>query len=162
MAIAKQKIVPFLWFDTQAEDAVQFYLSVFESGQVTATTRYGPEGPGAAGSVMTIAFELEGQQFVGLNGGPNFKFNEAVSFVVNCETQQEIDHYWGALTADGGQPIQCGWLKDKYGLAWQIVPVVFWELIQSSDAARVSRVMQAMMQMQKFDIAALERAAAEQ
>jgi predicted 3-demethylubiquinone-9 3-methyltransferase (glyoxalase superfamily) len=162
MTTLDQKIVPFLWFDTQAEEAVQFYLSIFKSGQITATTRFGPEGPGAAGSVMTLAFELEGQPFVALNGGPNFQFNEAVSFVVNCETQEEIDHYWSALAAGGGQPIQCGWLKDKYGLVWQIVPVVFWDMIQNSDTASVSRVMGAMMQMQKFDIAALARAAAEQ
>jgi predicted 3-demethylubiquinone-9 3-methyltransferase (glyoxalase superfamily) len=160
MATVKQKIVPFLWFNTEAEEAVQFYLSVFRSGKITATTRNVEGGPAPAGSVLTISFELEGQQFVALNGGPQFQFNEAVSLVVNCDTQEEIDYFWSALTADGGQPIQCGWLKDKYGLAWQIVPVVFWEMIQSDDAARVGRVMQAMMQMQKFDIAALERAAA--
>jgi predicted 3-demethylubiquinone-9 3-methyltransferase (glyoxalase superfamily) len=161
MAIQQQKIVPFLWFDTQAEEAVQFYLSAFPGSTIIATTRY-PEGtPQPAGSVMTIAFELQGQQFVALNGGPNFKFNEAVSFVVNCDTQEEIDHYWRALTADGGEPIQCGWLKDKYGLAWQIVPAAFWTMIDSSDPARAARVMGAMMQMQKFDIAALERAAQE-
>ncbi|CAN5589070.1 VOC family protein [soil metagenome] len=160
MTIAQQKIVPFLWFDTQAEEAVQSYLSIFPSSKITATTRY-PEGtPQPAGSVMTIAFELDGQQFVALNGGPNFKFNEAVSFVVNCDTQEEIDHYWSALTADGGEPIQCGWLKDRYGLAWQIVPTVFWEMIESSDAPRTARVMGVMMQMQKFDLAALKRAAA--
>ncbi|MFN2507757.1 MAG: VOC family protein [Chthoniobacterales bacterium] len=156
----KQKITPFLWFDTQAEEAVNFYLSIFKEGKITAITRYGEDGPGPKGSVMTISFELEGEEFVALNGGPNFKFTEAVSFVVNCETQEEVDHYWEKLAADGGHHIECGWLKDKYGLAWQIVPNVFWNLIQDSDAARVRRAMQAMMQMRKMDIATLERAAA--
>ena len=157
--MTKQKITPFLWFDTQAEEAVQFYLSVFKDGKITATTRYGEDGPGPKGSVMTIAFELEGQEFVALNGGPNFKFNEAVSFVVNCDTQAEVDEYWEKLVAGGGHHIECGWLRDQYGLAWQIVPTVFWELIHDPDPARVQRVMQAMMQMRKMEIAVLQQAA---
>jgi len=159
MHIARQKITPFLWFDTQAAEAAQFYLSVFKEGKIINTTQWGEAGPGPKGSVMTVAFELAGQQFVALNGGPNFKFTEAVSFVVNCDTQEEIDHYWEALVSGGGAHIECGWLKDKYGLAWQIVPTIFWDLIQDADSARTERVMHALMQMRKLDIATLERAA---
>ncbi len=158
MAITKQKITPFLWFDAQAEDAVKFYLSVFKDSKITAITHYGDAGPGPKGTVMTVAFEIEGQEFVALNGGPNFKFTEAISFVVNCETQEEIDRYWEELVVDGGKHIECGWLKDKYGLAWQVVPTVLWDLMQGPDEARVQRVMHAMMQMRKLDIAALQRA----
>ena len=160
MPVTKQKITPFLWFDTQAEEAVQFYLSIFKDAKITATTRYGEEGPGPKGSVMTISFTLGGQEFVALNGGPNFKFNEAVSFVVNCDTQDEVDHYWEKLVAGGGRHIECGWLRDKYGLAWQIVPTLFWTLIDDPDPARVQRVMHTMMQMRKMDIAVLQQAAA--
>ena len=159
MAIAKQKITPFLWFDEEAEEAVNFYLSVFKNGQIETMTRYGPEGPGPEGSVMTIAFKLDGVPFVALNGGPNFKFTEAVSFVVNCETQAEVDYFWGKLVEGGGSHIQCGWLKDRYGLAWQIVPAVFWTLISDRDPGRVQRVMHAMMHMGKMDIENLEQAA---
>jgi predicted 3-demethylubiquinone-9 3-methyltransferase (glyoxalase superfamily) len=120
MTMQKQKITPFLWFDTQAEEASKFYLSVFKDGKVTATTYYGPEGPGPKGSVMTMSFELNGQEFVALNGGPNFKFTEAISFVINCETQKEVDYYWDKLIEGGGKHLECGWLKDKYGLAGRL------------------------------------------
>src|SRR5436853_5212681 len=143
-----QRITPFLWFDHQAEEAVTFYTSVFKNSRVEAVTRYGDAGPGPKGSVMTVAFELEGQKFAALNGGPHFKFTEAISFVVNCETQQEVDEFWEKLSA-GGQKIQCGWLKDKYGVSWQIVPTILGELMQSGDSARSQRVMQALLQMTK-------------
>jgi predicted 3-demethylubiquinone-9 3-methyltransferase (glyoxalase superfamily) len=152
-----QKITPFLWFDNQAEDAARFYTSVFPNSKIEAVARYGEAGPGPAGSVMTVAFELDGQTFTALNGGPHFKFTEAVSFVVNCETQQEVDRYWTKLT-EGGQEVQCGWLKDKYGLSWQIVPTVMVEMIKDKDAARSQRVVKAMMQMKKLDIARLQEA----
>ena len=154
-----QKINPFLWFDTQAEEAANFYVSIFKDSKLQTVSRYGDGGPGPKGSVMTVAFEIAGQKFIALNGGPLFKFTEAVSFVVNCETQDEIDYYWEKLSADGGQEVQCGWLKDKYGLSWQIVPTVFFELIQEKDPAKSNRVMQALMQMTKLDIAGLKRAA---
>ncbi len=153
-----QKISPFLWFNTEAEGAAQFYISVFKKGKITSVTHWGEEGPGQAGSIMTVGFELDGQEFVALNGGPNFKFTEAISFVVNCENQEEVDYYWEKLTAGGGKTVECGWLKDKYGLSWQIVPKAFFKMIEDKDPARVQRVMQAMMQMTKFDIAALENA----
>jgi predicted 3-demethylubiquinone-9 3-methyltransferase (glyoxalase superfamily) len=152
-----QKITPFLWFDTQAEEAVRFYVSVFRNSKIEAVTHYGDAGPGLKGSVMTVAFQLDGQKFAALNGGPNFKFTEAISFVVNCENQAEVDEFWAKLS-DGGQEIQCGWLKDKYGLCWQIVPTVFLEMIKSQDANRTQRVMKAMFEMKKFDIARLEAA----
>jgi len=154
-----QKITPFLWFDNQAEEAVNFYVSVFKNAKVTGTTRCGEEGPGPKGSVLTVAFELNGQEFVALNGGPQFKFTEAISFVVNCETQEEIDYYWEKLTAGGGQEIECGWLKDKYGLAWQIVPAAIWGWMQDKDPVRSQRVMHALMQMKKLDLPTLQRAA---
>ena len=157
MSKSLQKITPFLWFDHQAEEAARFYTSVFENSRIEAVTRYDDAGPGPKGSVMTVAFELDGQKFVALNGGPAFKFTEAVSFVVNCENQQEVDEMWEKLSS-GGKEIECGWLKDKYGLAWQIVPTVFFEMIQDQDAERKERVMRAMFQMKKFDIAALEAA----
>lgn len=153
------QISPFLWFDTQAEEAANFYVSVFPNSKITAVSRYGEGGPAPAGSVMTIGFELDGQAFTGLNGGPHFKFTEAVSFVVHCQGQAEVDRYWGALTADGGQASQCGWLKDRYGLSWQIVPREFLDLMNDPDKARVGRVVAAMMQMAKLDIAALKAAA---
>jgi predicted 3-demethylubiquinone-9 3-methyltransferase (glyoxalase superfamily) len=152
-----QKITPFLWFDSQAEEAVNFYVSVFAHSRIEAVTRYGDSGPGPKGSVMTVAFELDGQKFTALNGGPYFKFTEAVSFVVHCETQQEVDDFWAKLT-EGGQEVQCGWLRDKYGLSWQIVPAVFLEMIKDPDAGRKERVMKAMMKMKKLDIAGLEEA----
>ena len=153
------KITPFLWFDDKAEEAANFYASVFKNSKVLAVTRYGDAGPGPKGSVMTVNFELDGQQFTALNGGPQFPFTEAVSFVVNCEDQQEVDYYWEKLTSGGGKPSQCGWLKDKYGLSWQVVPKALPQLLKQTDAQKSQRVMQAMLQMQKIDISALERAA---
>ena len=152
-----QKITPFLWFDTQAEEAAKFYVSVFKNSEVKEVTRYTGEEPvGTKGSVMTVAFQLAGQEFVALNGGPQFKFSEAVSFVINCETQEEIDYYWEKLTADGGEEVQCGWLTDKYGLSWQVVPTKIHEW--AGDPARFQRVMRAIMPMKKLDLAALEKA----
>jgi predicted 3-demethylubiquinone-9 3-methyltransferase (glyoxalase superfamily) len=156
----KHKIAPFLWFDTQAEEAAKFYVSVFKDSKMGNIARYGEGMPGRKGSVMTAAFEIEGQSFTALNGGPQFKFTEAVSFVVNCDTQKEIDYYWDKLTAGGGKEVECGWLKDKFGLCWQIVPAVLFDLIQQSDQKKTDRVMKAVMQMKKLDIVALERAAA--
>jgi predicted 3-demethylubiquinone-9 3-methyltransferase (glyoxalase superfamily) len=153
-----QKITPFLWFDNNAEEAVHFYTSIFKDSKILSTSRYGDAGPGPKGTVMTMRFQLNGQEFIALNGGPHFKFTEAISFVVNCETQQEIDEYWATLTA-GGKEVQCGWLKDKYGLSWQIVPTVLGQLMQNSDPAKASRVMQAMMKMVKMDIETLKQAA---
>jgi predicted 3-demethylubiquinone-9 3-methyltransferase (glyoxalase superfamily) len=153
-----KKILPFLWFDHQAEDAVKFYASIFKKSKIGAIARYGDAGPGPKGSVMTVEFEIEGQEFIALNGGPHFKFNEAVSFVVNCRTQTEVDYYWKRLAA-GGRKQQCGWLKDKYGLSWQIVPTVLAELMSTKDAAKSQRVMRAMLQMVKLDIKKLKQAA---
>jgi len=152
-----QKITPFLWFDDQAEEAANFYVSVFKNSKVTSIARYGDAGPGPKGMAMTVAFTLDGQQFVGLNGGPQFPFTEAVSFVVNCETQEEVDRFWEKLSA-GGAPKQCGWLKDRYGLSWQIVPTELSKLLQDKDARKSQRVMKAMLQMSKIDIAALKNA----
>jgi predicted 3-demethylubiquinone-9 3-methyltransferase (glyoxalase superfamily) len=154
-----QKIHPFLWFDTQAEEAAEFYVSLFPNSRITSVARYRPAGPGPEGSAMTVAFELDGQQLVALNGGPHFTFSEAISMVVNCDDQSEVDRLWAALTADGGRESQCGWLKDRYGLSWQIVPKRLMELAQDKDPGRATRTMQAMMKMVKLDIAALERAA---
>src|SRR5438270_1812102 len=156
-----QKITPFLWYDTQAEEAANFYVSIFKNAKVLGLTRYGEAGPGPKGSVLTAAFELEGEKFTALNGGPQFKFTEAISFVVNCETQEEVDYYWEKLTADGGAESQCGWLKDKYGLSWQVVPTILPELLQEKDPEKSNRIVQALMQMKKLDIAALKRAAEE-
>ena len=157
-----QKITPFLWFDDKAEEAAQFYCSIFKNSKVGDITRYDEEGAKvsgrAKGSVMTVAFQLEGQQFVALNGGPLFKFTEAVSFVVNCETQEEVDYFWSKLSV-GGEESRCGWLKDKFGLSWQVVPTVLMELLQDKDAAKSQRVMKAMLQMDKIDIATLKQAA---
>src|SRR5947207_15161539 len=152
-----QKITPFLWFDTQAEEAAKFYASVFKNSKVISTTRYGEAGPGPKGSVMTVEFDLEGQRFVGLNGGPQFKFTEAVSFVVNCTTQEEVDYFWEKLS-EGGQQVQCGWLKDKYGLSWQVVPTVLSKLLQDKNAKKSQRVMQAMLKMKKLNIKGLKQA----
>jgi len=157
MSKPKQKITPFLWFDNQAEAAVNFYTSIFKNSKALGVSRYGEAGPGPKGSVMTVAFELAGQEFIALNGGPQFKFTEAISFVVNCETQEEVDEFWEKLS-EGGKKIQCGWLKDKYGVSWQIVPTVLGELMQSGDAARSQRVMQALLQMTKIDIEGLKKA----
>jgi predicted 3-demethylubiquinone-9 3-methyltransferase (glyoxalase superfamily) len=152
-----QKITPFLWFDNQAEEAVNFYVSVFKNSKVKGMTRYtGEEPSGQKGSVMTVNFELNGQEFVALNGGPQFKFTEAVSFVINCETQEEIDYYWEKLSCGGGEEVQCGWLTDKYGLSWQVVPTKIREWAR--DKAGFQRVMHAVMQMKKLDITALQRA----
>jgi predicted 3-demethylubiquinone-9 3-methyltransferase (glyoxalase superfamily) len=157
--MATQKITPFLWFDHQAEEAAQFYTSIFKNSKILNVSRYGDAGPGPKGSVMVVNFQLEGQQFTALNGGPLFKFSEAFSFVVNCENQQEIDHYWTTLTANGGKESQCGWLKDKFGFSWQIVPTALGRLM-SGDSQKANRVMQALLQMTKLDIATLEEAAA--
>jgi predicted 3-demethylubiquinone-9 3-methyltransferase (glyoxalase superfamily) len=154
-----QKITPFLWFDSNAEEAVRFYTSIFKNSRVVHTTRY-PEGaPGPKGSVMTISFELEGQPFTALNGGPHFKFNEAISFVVHCDTQAEIDQYWEKLSAGGGVPVECGWLKDRFGLSWQIVPSILPELMKDPESG--DRVMKALLQMVKLDVAKLKEAAGE-
>lgn len=151
------RIHPFLWFDTQAEEAISHYVSVFPNSRITAISRYGAGGPGPAGSVMTIACELDGQPLAGLNGGPHFTFNEAVSFVVDCADQAEIDYYWERL-GDGGVESQCGWLKDRFGLSWQIVPIDMASLISHPDPARAGRAVQAMLGMKKLDIAALRAA----
>lgn len=152
-----QKITPFLWFDNQAEEAATFYTNIFPHSKITAIARYGEASPGPAGSVMTIAFELNGQEFTALNGGPIFKFNEAISFYVHCETQEEVDYYWEVLSA-GGETGQCGWLKDKFGISWQIVPIALGELLSDPDAAKAKRVTQAMLKMTKLDIQTLKRA----
>jgi len=156
-----QKITPVLWFDDQAEEAVKFYTSIFKNSRVGKISRYDKAGEQAsgrpAGSVMTVEFQLDGQEFVALNGGPHFKFTEAVSFVVNCRTQAELDRIWKKLTA-GGKEVQCGWLKDKYGLSWQIVPTVLGELLSGKDAAKSQRVMQAVLKMVKLDIKKLKQA----
>ena len=152
-----QRIMPFLWFDHQAEEAAGFYVAIFPNSKIGKVARYSDVGPGPAGSVMTVEFQLDGQSFVALNGGPIFKFTEAVSFVVNCQTQEEVDHYWARL-AEGGAEVQCGWLKDKFGLSWQIVPTVLPQLLSGSDPARSKRVVQALMGMKKLDVRELQRA----
>jgi predicted 3-demethylubiquinone-9 3-methyltransferase (glyoxalase superfamily) len=154
----KQRIVPNLWFDTQAEEAAMFYTTVFEDSRIVDVTRYTDAGPGPAGTVMTVEFELNGQRFVGINGGPHFTFDEAVSFEIVCETQEEVDTYWAKLS-DGGEEGQCGWLEDRYGLSWQVVPTGMAEVLGDPDPARAERAMQAMLGMSKLDIAALRRAA---
>lgn len=153
-----QLITPFLWFNHEAEDAANFYLSIFPNSKIVKVARYGKAGPGPTGSVMTVDFELQGMQFVALNGGPHFHFTEAVSFVVNCQTQAEVDTYWEKLSA-GGTEVQCGWLKDKFGLSWQIVPTALHELLSDPDPEKSSRAVQAMMTMKKLDIQALRQAA---
>ncbi len=152
-----QKIHPFLWFDNQAEEAMNFYVSIFKNSKVGKVVRYGEAGPGPKGSVMTATFELEGQPFTALNGGPHFKFNEAISFVVDCKSQAEVDELWEKLSA-GGEPGQCGWLKDKFGLSWQIVPSVLMELLSDPDPEKSQRVMTAMLKMTKIEIATLKQA----
>jgi predicted 3-demethylubiquinone-9 3-methyltransferase (glyoxalase superfamily) len=162
MAIAAQKITPCLWFDTQAEDAAKHYVSIFKNSKLGTISHFGNEGKEIhgkdAGSVMTVEFELEGQTFVALNGGPQFKFDEAISFQIHCDTQDEIDHFWSRL-GEGGQEGPCGWLKDKFGLSWQVVPRALLKLLMDKDRARADRAMKAMLQMKKLDIAALEKAA---
>lgn len=153
----KQKITPFLWFDGNAEEAARFYVSVFKNSKIVTTARYGDAGPGPKGSVMTVVFSLDGQEFIGLNGGPHFKFTEAVSFSIDCKTQEEVDYYWDRLSA-GGEPSQCGWLKDRFGLSWQVNPGVLGEMLSDPDPAKAKRVMEAMLKMKKIDIAALKRA----
>src|SRR5579883_2496884 len=143
MNLQTQKITPFLWFDNQAEEAVNFYTSIFKNSRILSVNRYGEAGPGPKGSVMTIAFELEGQKFTALNGGPVFKFTPAISFVVNCDTQEEVDNFWSRLS-EGGKEIECGWLTDKYSLSWQIVPTALFKFLQDPDKAKAQRVMQAM------------------
>ncbi len=155
--IATQKIKPFLWFDDRAEEAANFYVSVFKHSKVTGISRYGEDEPGTPGTVMTASFELEGLQFIALNGGPHFTFTPAISFFVNCVTQAEVDELWEKLSA-GGETSQCGWLKDKFGVSWQIVPEALGELMSDPDDAKSDRVMQAMLRMTKIDIAGLQRA----
>ena len=152
-----QKITPFLWFDTQAEEAANYYVSIFANSRILMVARYGEAGPGPKGTVMTVSFEINGQQFTAINGGPQFTFSEAISFVVSCETQAEIDALWGKLSA-GGKESRCGWLKDRYGLSWQLVPTVLPELLGDKDSARAQRAMQAMLKMTKIDVAQLQRA----
>jgi len=152
-----QLITPFLWFDNNAEEAMNFYVSVIKNSKIKKVTRYGEGGPGPAGTVMTAEFELDGQEFVGLNGGPRFKFTEAISFVVNCDTQEEVDYYWERLS-EGGEKSRCGWLKDKFGLWWQVAPRVLAELMDDPDPEKAKRVMAAMMQMDKIEIEPLKRA----
>ena len=153
-----QKITPFLWFDDRAEEAANFYVSIFKNSKVSRVVHYGEAGPGQPGTVMVAEFELEGQAFVGLNAGPRFKFTEAISFVVNCETQDEVDYLWARLSSDGGEESMCGWLKDKFGLSWQVVPTVLTEMMLDKDPEKARRVTEAMLQMQKLDIAKLKQA----
>ena len=154
-----QKVTPFLWFDTEGEEAARFYTSVFPNSKIGEITRYGSAGPRPEGTVMTVSFELDGQRFVALNGGPDFTFSEAVSFLVNCDTQDEVDSYWSTLS-EGGEEGPCGWLKDKFGLSWQIVPKRLPELLADPDWERAQRVMEAMLKMRKIEVDELERAAA--
>jgi predicted 3-demethylubiquinone-9 3-methyltransferase (glyoxalase superfamily) len=152
-----QKITPFLWFDDRAEEAMRFYVSIFKNSRVVSISRYGEAGPGPKGTVMAAAFELDGQAFLALNGGPQFTFSPAVSFLVNCTAQDEVDYFWEKLSA-GGEKDRCGWLRDKYGLSWQVVPTILGELMQDKDPKKSKRVMEAMLQMQKIDIEGLKRA----
>jgi predicted 3-demethylubiquinone-9 3-methyltransferase (glyoxalase superfamily) len=153
------KVTPFLWFDTQAEEAAKFYVSLFKNSRIVSVSRYGEAGPGPKGTAMVVTFELDGRRFIGLNGGPHFKFTEAVSFSIDCASQEEVDHFWNSLTSGGGQESQCGWLKDKFGLSWQVNPTVLGQLLSDPDPGRAKRAMEAMLKMKKIDIAALERAA---
>jgi len=152
-----KKITPFLWFNNQAEEAMNFYVSIFKDSKVLSVTRYGDAGPGPKGSVMVANFEIEGQQFTALNGGPNYTLTPAISFVVHCKTQEEVDWYWEKLSA-GGQKVQCGWLTDKFGLSWQVVPNALLEMLQDKDPEKSNRVMKAMLEMTKIDIARLKQA----
>ncbi|HYS58297.1 MAG TPA: VOC family protein [Burkholderiales bacterium] len=152
-----QKITPFLWFDDKAEEAVNFYASIFKKSKIGIVSRYGEAGPGPKGSVMSVTFRLEGQEFMALNGGPHFKFSPAISFFVHCKTQEEVDDLWERLSA-GGEKQRCGWLKDKYGLSWQIIPTALGEMLSDKDAGKSARVMKAMLQMDKIDINKLKQA----
>ena len=152
-----QTITPFLWFDDRAEEAMEFYVSIFRNARTLGVTRYGKKGPGPEGTVMSATFELDGQVFMALNGGPMFTFSPAISFFVNCETQAEVDDLWDKLS-EGGEKQQCGWLRDKFGVSWQIVPAILGELLNDADAGKANRVMEAMLQMTKLDIADLKRA----
>ena len=152
-----QKITPFLWFDSKAEEAANFYVSIFKNSKILSISRYGEAGPGPKGTVMVVRFQLDGQEFLALNGGPQFTFSPAISLVANCETQQEVDELWEKLSA-GGKKQNCGWLTDKYGLSWQVVPTLVGKLMQDKDAEKTKRVMQAIMQMNKLEIAGLKRA----
>lgn len=153
-----QKITPFLWFNDNAEEAINFYTSLFPNSKIISVSRYGEGGPGTPGTVMTATFQLNGQEFMALNGGPQFRFNESISLFVRCETQEEVDRLWNALTSNGGEESMCGWLKDKFGLSWQIVPNALEELLSDPDPARAQHVTQAMLQMKKIDIPTLQRA----
>ena len=152
-----QKIAPFLWFNDKAEEAMNFYISIFKNSKILGVSRYGEGGPGPKGTVMVAKFQIEGQEFHALNGGPHFTFSEAISFLINCETQQEVDELWEKLSK-GGQKSRCGWLKDKYGVSWQVVPTILGELMQDKDPEKSKRVMHAMLQMDKLDIEGLKRA----
>lgn len=152
-----QKITPNLWFEDQAEEAAEFYTSVFKNSRITDVSRYGEAGPRPAGSVMVVEFELDGQQFLALNGGPEFQFTEAISFVINCESQEEVDYMWERLT-DGGEESMCGWLKDRYGVSWQVVPTALHALLSEPDPEKASRIMEAFFQMRRIDLPRLERA----
>jgi predicted 3-demethylubiquinone-9 3-methyltransferase (glyoxalase superfamily) len=152
------KITPYLWFDNQAEEAAAFYVSLFTNSAITGVERYTEAGPGPAGSAMIVNFTLDGREYIGLNGGPDFRFNESFSLYVNCRDQAEVDRLWDKLIADGGEPGQCGWLKDRWGLSWQIIPEVLPSLLGGADRERAARAMQAMFKMQKIDVAALENA----
>jgi predicted 3-demethylubiquinone-9 3-methyltransferase (glyoxalase superfamily) len=152
-----QKITPFLWFDGKAEEAMNFYVSIFKNSKIVSVTRYGEAGPGPKGTVMSATFQLDGQQFIALNGGPMFTFSPAISFFVNCETQEEVDELWEKLS-EGGEKQRCGWLKDKYGLSWQVIPSVLGELLQDKNPEKSKRVMNAMLQMNKIDIKSLKQA----
>jgi predicted 3-demethylubiquinone-9 3-methyltransferase (glyoxalase superfamily) len=154
---AKQKITTFLWFDKEAEEAAAHYTSIFKNSKILSVARYGDAGPGPKGAAMTVSFQLEGQEFIALNGGPHFKFTEAISLLVNCDTQQEVDELWSRLSA-GGEESQCGWLKDRFGLSWQIIPTALFRLMQDPDPEKAKRVTEAMLQMKKIDIARLEQA----
>jgi predicted 3-demethylubiquinone-9 3-methyltransferase (glyoxalase superfamily) len=156
---AMPKLTPNLWFDTQSEEAAEFYISVFPNSKVTSVTYYGEAGPGPAGTVLTVTFVLDGQEFTAINGGPMFSFDEAISFVINCADQEEIDFYWSKLIEGGGEESQCGWLKDKYGLSWQVVPTDWEDLLNDPDPARAQRAVTAMLGMRKIDIAAIQAAA---
>jgi predicted 3-demethylubiquinone-9 3-methyltransferase (glyoxalase superfamily) len=155
-----QKLTPCLWFDTEGEDAAKFYTSIFPSSRIVETAYYGSAGPRAEGTVMTVEFELDGQRFIALNGGPDFRFNEAISFQVNCENQEDVDAYWSKLS-EGGEEGPCGWLKDRFGVSWQIVPTVLPQLLTDPDREKAQRVMAAMLKMRKIEIPELERAAAQ-
>ncbi len=158
MTLSSPRIVTFLWFDGQAEAAAEFYTSIFKNSKITDVLRYGEAGPGEPGSVLTVNFEIEAQEFVGLNGGPHYQFTPAVSFMVRCDSQEEVDYYWEKLLEGGGQPVQCGWLTDKFGVSWQVAPNALLEMISDSDPEKANRAMQAMMQMVKIDIAGIKAA----